>query len=246
MHPQQRYFSALLFAILAIQCGCRSSLYNADGVKQFQAGQYQNALNNFQQAVAANPNNSDAYYNLAATLHDWGRQSRNEDLLEQSESLYHRCLDISPDHIDCYRALSVLLVDTNRKESAFTLLERWAERSPTLPEPQIELARLYEEFGDNQTARQYLTRALDVNSSSSRAWAALGRLREDEGRLAQALTNYQQAYNLNRYHPGIPQRIAALQQRIATRPGTTPSLGASGANGTRITRSTSPTDWVPR
>lgn len=229
--------------MLGLMSGCRSSLYNADGVKQFQKGQYQQALNNFQQAVSANPNNADAYYNLAATLHDWGRRAKNDDLLEQSESLYHRCLDLSPNHVDCYRALSVLLVDSGRKDSAFTLLERWADRSPTLSEPQIELARLYEEFGDNDSARQYLTRALDVNSGNSRAWAALGRLREEEGRLAQALTNYQQAYNLNRYHPGIPQRIAALQQRMASRPTSMPGL--TGGE-TRITRNTTTSDWVPR
>lgn len=245
MPSSSRLLFALLFASVVSLCGCRSSLYNTDGVKQFQQGQYQQAMNNFQQAIAANPNNSDAYYNLAATLHDWGRRSNNNDLLEQSESLYHRCLDLNGDHVDCYRGLSVLLVDTKRKESAFTLLERWAQRSPALPEPQIELARLYEEFGDNDSARQYLTRALDVNSGSSRAWAALGRLREEEGRLAQALTNYQQAYNLNRYHPGVPERIAALQQRltVASR-SNTPSPAVGSSAGTRVTRSTS--EWRTR
>ena len=242
--PRISHYVALLLAVLVLSVGCQSTLYNSDGVKQFQQGQYQNALNKFQQAIASNPNNADAYYNLAATLHDWGRQTKNTDLLEQSESLYHRCLDLSPNHVDCYRALAVLLVDTDRKDSAFTLLERWGERSPTLSEPQVELARLYEEYGDNATARQYLTRALDVNSGNSRAWAALGRLREDEGRYAQALSNYQQAYNLNRYHPGIPERIASLQQRMASVPSGLPSSPVS--DGARLTRATTTSDWVPR
>lgn len=207
---------ALLILVLASLSGCQmSSAYNVDGVKQFQQGQYQSALDKFQQAIASNPGNADAYYNLAATLHKWGRQTQKPDLLQQSESLYNRCLDLSPDHVDCYRALSVLLVDTNRKDSAFTLLERWAERSPTLGDPRIELARLHEEFGDAPSAKQYLTQALAVQSTNARAWAALGRLREREGDDYQALTNYQHAYNLNRYHPGVTQRIAALQQRVA-------------------------------
>lgn len=231
-------FFALLFLAVAF-FGCRtSSTYNADGVQKFQEGQYQSALDKFQQAIGANPNDADAHYNLAATLHDWGRRSRDSSLLEQSESLYHRCLDLNEDHVDCYRALAVLLVDTDRKDSAFTLLERWAQRRPNLSQPRVELARLHEEYGDDAAARQYLAQALDVDSTNSRAWAAMGRLREREGRYAQALTDYQHAYNLNRYHPGVPQRIAALQQRMARVP-------AQSTNGdaARLTRNSS--KWVP-
>ncbi len=215
-----------------------ATAHNVDGVRQFQQGQYQGALDKFQRAIAANPDNADAYYNMAATIHDWGRRNQNADLLRQAEGFYHQCLDISPDHVDCYRALAVLLVDSGKRDSAFTLLERWASRSPQLSDPRIELARLYEEFGDDDAARQYLTRALDVDSTSPRAWAALGQLREQEGRLAQALTNYQHAYNLNRYQPGVAQRIASLQYRVAQSQ-TTPL-----ATELRLTRNPSP--WVPR
>jgi tetratricopeptide (TPR) repeat protein len=232
----------LLLIPAGILCGCQSaSSYNGRGVREFRQGDYQSALESFQNAVATNPSDADAYYNLAATLHDWGRRSDDDKLLEQSEGLYHRCLDLDENHVDCYRALAVLLVDTQRKESAFTLLEKWAQRSPQLSSPRVELARLHEEFGDDESALQYLAQALDVDSRNSRAWAAMGRLREREGRYAQALTDYQHAYNLNRYHPGVPQRIAALQQRVAQAPR---GVSGGGPNETRITRSSS--TWVPR
>lgn len=234
----------LLCGIHALS-GCRtSSSYNADGVQQFKQGQYQSSLDSFQQAIALNPDDADAYYNLAATLHDWGRRSSDASFLEQSESLYHRCLDLQPNHVDCHRALAVLLVDTRRKESAFTLLERWAARSPQLAAPRIELARLYEEYNDEEAARQYLTQALDVDSTSSRAWAALGRLREREGRLAQALTNYQHAYNLNRAHPGVTQKIATLQHRLARGPGVRSSPLSGIGSEPRLSRA--PSNWQAR
>jgi tetratricopeptide (TPR) repeat protein len=221
-------------------CGCQlsSNAQNVDGVRQFQQGQYQAALDRFQRVIAADPNNSDAHYNLAATLHDWGRRTENQDLLGQAEGMYHRCLDLSPDHVDCYRALSVLLVDTRRKDKAFTLLERWAERSPQLSDPKIELARLHEEFGDEAVAKQYLARALDVDPNSARAWAAMGNLREREGRLAQALTNYQNANRLNRNQPGVAQKIAGLQQRVAS------TRMTPGASQPRLTQGSTP--WVSR
>lgn len=240
--PTLKHVAWLLIPI-ALLCGCQSAAsYNGRGVREFQRGDYQSALESFRNAVATNPNDADAYYNLAATLHDWGRRSNQDKMLEQSESLYHRCLDLDENHVDCHRALAVLLVDTRRKNSAFTLLEKWAQRSPELSAPRVELARLHEEFGDEGTALEYLAQALEVDSRNSRAWAAMGRLREREGRYAQALTDYQHAYNLNRYHPGVPQRIAALQNRLAQLP--TRGISSRNADQTRITRNSS--TWVPR
>ena len=231
---------ALTFCLLSLACGCHMSAtaHNVDGVRQYQLGQYQGAVEKFRRAISANPGNADAYYNMAATLHDWGRRGQSDDLLKQSEGFYHQCLDHNLDHVECYRALAVLLVDTGRRDSAFTLLERWAARSPHLSDPRIELARLYEELGDSNAARQYLTQALDVDSTSARAWAALGRLRENEGRLAQALTNYQHAYNLNRYQPGVARQITSLQQRVAR------AQSAPLSTEPHLTRNAS--QWVPR
>ncbi len=235
---RMQFLLTVLSAVLL--CGCQTATsFNGQGVKDFQQGNYQNAAEDFQQAIAANPEDPDGYYNLAATLHDWGRRTGDDKMLEQSENLYHRCLDLDSEHVDCYRALSVLLVDTDRKESAMTLLERWGQRSPDSSEPFVELARLQQELGNDDAAVQYLARALDVDSTNPRAWAALGQLREGEGRWAQALTNYQHAYALNRGQPGMSDRIAALQQRIATAP-----ASVSGDNAPRMTQKSS--NWQSR
>jgi tetratricopeptide (TPR) repeat protein len=190
-------------------------------VRYFQQGQSQAAVYQFQQALSANPRNPDACYNLAAAYHYLGKQNSDTALLGQAENLYHQCLDLSPDHVPCHRALAVLLVDTNRPQSAFTLLERWSTRSPQLADPRIELARLHEEFGEADAARRYLGEAIDVDPTNSRAWTALARLRESEGQYAQALSNYQQAYMLNSQQPLVAQQITSLQQRLAM--GATPN-----------------------
>lgn len=117
---------------------------------------------------------------------------------------------------DCYRGLAALLVDTKRADSAFTLLQRWSDRSPQIANPRVELARLYEEFGDRESARRHLTDAIQIDQRHPRAWAALANLREQQGELAQALADYQQAYSLNGAPPELASRISHLQQRIAT------------------------------
>ncbi len=190
---------------------------NVDGVRDYQTGQYHGAIQHFQQALTRDPNNADAYYNLAATYYALGKMNNDQALLQQAEGLYHQCLDLNPDHTSCYRGLASLLVDTDRQESAFTLVKRWAERSYYSAEPRIELARLYDEFNDQETAIQHLTDALQIDATNARAWTAMGQLREKRGELAQALSNYQQAQNLNQHQQGLVPRIASLQQNLNAR-----------------------------
>lgn len=215
---------------LLVGLGCRFTGQgrNIDGVRQYQQGQYQTAIQKFQQSLVVNPQNADAYYNLAATYYAMGKSGRNPEYLQQAEQLYHQCLDLQPNHVACHRGLAALLVDTNRPDAAFTLLKRWTSREPALAEPRIELARLYEEFGDKASAAQHLSEALHVDARNARAWSALGRIREQQGLTAQALSDYQQAFALNRDQKGLGERIAALQRGVQLAPtapaGATPQM----------------------
>jgi tetratricopeptide (TPR) repeat protein len=141
---------------------------------------------------------------------------------EQAETLYNQCLDYDGNHLDCHRALAVLLVETNRSDKAFTLLKRWAEKNPSSSEPRIELARLYEEFGEPDTAKRYLEEAVQMDVQNSRAWAALARIREQSGDYRQALADYQRAYGIDNLQPGVASKIAMLQQQLNRGVGVSP------------------------
>jgi len=218
----------LAASALALSAGCKVAAdgQNLQGVRFYQQGQYEAAMQRFQQAVATDPKNADAYYNMAATVHRMGSARTDQNLLSQAETLYNRCLDEDKNHTDCHRGLAVLLAETGRSDRAFNLLKNWAIRSPQVADARIELARLYEEFGEAETAQVHLTEALKIDQHSARAWNALGRLREQSGEYTQALANYQQSYNLNRFQPQVAERIAALNHTISggvspTRPGGT-------------------------
>ena len=214
-----------LLCLALLTAGCTSQSYNREGVRQYQLGRTHDAIQRFQTALSTNPRDADAYYNLAATYYNLSRQNGDRALMQQAEGLYHQCLDFNPNHVACHRGLASLLVDTDRQQSAFTLMQRWAQRNYASPEPRIELARLYEEFGDKDTAVQHLSDALHIDANNSRAWSALGRLREQRGEYAQALADYQRSYALNRYQPGVGTRIAALQGGL---------MSAPSANGTQM------------
>lgn len=189
---------------------------NIEGVRLLQQGQPHAALQRFQQVATTDPTNADAYYNMAATYHRVGTQNNDKQHLEQAETLYNQCLDLDENHIDCRRGLAVLLAETSRSDRAFNLLKNWVDSNPTSADARIELARLYEEFGDVETAKLHLNQAIQVDGNSHRAWTALGKIREQLGDPTQALANYQRSYGLNSFQPQVAERIAMLS-RSATR-----------------------------
>lgn len=217
-------------------CGSVASRgLNAEGVRLFQQSRYDEALHQFQRAVFLNPTDADGYYNLAATYHRLGVLNQRPSDLKQAEHYYHMCLDQNPDHRECYRGLAVLLIEQGKGDEAFRLLKGWADRRPDLADPKIELARLYEEFGDRESAKDYLVSALAVEPANARALAALGRLRELSGDTLQALADYQRSLDVDRFQEGVQQRVAALRSQMPSNlpaaPGSTLARSPSTAGG---------------
>lgn len=208
---------------LVAQLGCSgmtSRSLNAEGVRLYQSGNYQQAAATFQKAIASNPRSADAYYNLASSLHKNGKLYNRPQDLQQAEQLYNQCLDYDPNHAECYRGLAVLLAETGRQDASYRLLEGWAARSPQNADPRIELARLYEETNNMQLAASQLEQAVTIDPGNARALTALGKLRESTGDTQQALANYQRSLAINRFQPTVEARVASLQAGGAVAPAT--------------------------
>lgn len=199
-----------LLALTATGCKMAANTANADGVRLFQSGNYQAASQRFRQAIATDPRNADAYYNEAATLHRIGVQSSNAQILKQAEEMYNVCLDLDGNHTDAHRGLAVLLAQSQRSDKAFTLMKNWVVAQPKTADARVELARLYQEYGDDKTAEQQLTEALKVDLNNSRAWKALASIQEKAGLYAQAAANYQRSLQINRFQPEVSQKLASL------------------------------------
>ena len=206
---------AVGFALL-VSCGCSvmSRGQNAEGVRMYQQGYYQGALQQFQQAMATDPNNPDGFYNLAATYHRLGKLNNRRQDLDQAEGLYNQCLDRDPNHRDCYRGLAVLLLDEQRNDEAKRLLQGWATRNPMSAAPKVELARISEELGDRNMAKSSLLEALAINPYDPQALAALGRIHEETGDKTQALADYERSLWHNRFQPEVAARIASLRGAV--------------------------------
>jgi tetratricopeptide (TPR) repeat protein len=195
-------------------CSVAAHGQNAQGVGFYQQGRYQDAVQSFERAIANDPNNADGYYNLAATYHKMGLVSRNENELKQAEEQYNLCLDKNDNHRDCYRGLAVLLAEEGRSDEAFRLLDGWSHKYPSSPMPKVELARLSEEFGRYDVAKEHLIDALQSDPHNAVALAALAKLRERSGNPGQALAVYQRSLWNNPNQPEVAARISSLQTAL--------------------------------
>jgi Tfp pilus assembly protein PilF len=216
--------SLVLSTLIGTGCQFAAPAQNAEGVKMFQQAYYQGALQRFGQAIASDPHNSDGYYNMAATYHQMARQYGQPVDWQQAEAYYGQCLQRDPNHDDCHRGLAVLLSERGRQQEAFRLLESWAARSPVAAAPRIELARLYDESGNLQMARERLVEAVQIEPNNARALAALGRVREQLGDVTQALANYERSLAVNQFQPQLAARVTSIRSALAA-PVTTPPGG---------------------
>jgi tetratricopeptide (TPR) repeat protein len=214
---------------IASGCGMVATGQNMQGVRLYEQGELYGAMEQFQRAMRNNPNDADAYYNMASALHRLGVANKDANSLQQAETLYNECLNRDPNHAKCYRALAVLLAQTDRSDRAFVLLKNWAIRSPQNADARVELARIYQEYGDTKTAELQLQQALQLDQTNQRAWTAMASLRESKGDYQQAMANYQRAYTLNGYNPALANRIAELNRATAGTSGAT----VAPADGTR-------------
>lgn len=230
LHSNQREFartpgistSAFCALILVGLTGCNlgADRHNIAGIQSFQTGQMSQAINEFQKALTANPNNANAYYNLGVSYSTLAKQTKNRQWTDQAEQLYRQAISLNGQHAEAHRALAALLVESGREQYAFDLLQQWQQRSPGQTQPLVEQARLYQEYGDNRRASDLLTDALKLDSNCEVALQALGHVRESQGQYQLALENYMRVLQLDPQQTEVARRVADLQTRLAQQPAT--------------------------
>lgn len=208
--------AALILLIASTGCNATTQRQNILGKAAFERGDHTQAINAFQQALNRDPKNSDAYYNLAACYYQIGTNRQNKQFVDQAEQLYRQAIAYNDQHIDAHRGLAGLLIETGREKFAFDLLDGWHQRYPQSAEPLVEIARLYQEYGDNRRATDLLADALRNDSRNVRALKAMGHVREAQGENQLALENYLRALQVNGGDQDTLARVAYLQSQISS------------------------------
>lgn len=232
--------SVILICSLACIGCCGTYGRNTEGLRYFNQARYDQALVAFQSALAADPNNPDAYYNIAATFHQsakvtaqTGIQAAAQQQYDDAEKYYRLCLSKDANHTAAYRGLAVLYMERKNPDAAFQLLIGWSQSNPIASEPKIELARLYQEFAQIcqaqgrvdearsclETTVKMLQQVIAGDPTNFRALRALGYLRELGGDYNNALGDYRLSLQANPKQLDLAAHVAALEQRIGSQGG---------------------------
>src|ERR1019366_4203793 len=208
----------------------QASDFAADGLKALGTGEYAAAVEAFRKAVAADPSDYSAHFNLALA---YGFLMRDEDGIAE----YRRTLELKPGLYEAELNCGMLLL--RRKDAgAEALLEAAAAQKPGEFRPRYYLAEAEAQTGALDRAEASYRRASELDAKSAGAESGLGRVLAREGKLADAAPHYRQAAALDPKFRSLllelagayekahqPTEAAAIYRDFADDPGAQAHLG---------------------
>jgi len=165
------------------------------GLKLSAAGRHFEAIECFEQALAAAPSDTRILFALGNTARALGQPG-------MAQQFFSRILALEPGRIEALVNLANLLRAGGQFAAARSLLEPALARSPDSPELQLTLGSAWREEGDNDRAAACYRAALAVRPHYAPALSNLADLLADEGDIEGARTLYGQAIKAD---PGNPQ-----------------------------------------
>ena len=159
---------SVMFNLLASVEHCGEA-HNDLGVASAQAGRFEEAIGEYEQALRLKPDYAGAQYNLGVTL---ARTGRTPEAIEHWE----QALRLKPDFADAHSNLGVVFMEQGRVREAISHYEQALRIKPDLPEAHYNLGVALEKLGRTQDAIQHYEQALRIKPDFAEARNALARL----------------------------------------------------------------------
>jgi tetratricopeptide (TPR) repeat protein len=203
--------TALGMAGCAVPVDERVRDYNEDGVYLYTHGDYSPARESFEAALALRPEDAALMYNIGECYDHLGN-------VVKAEKYYRQCLGCSPNHCACRHALIVLLVRTNRRPEAVSMVQDWLAKEPKSAVAYAEDGWLSRQMGDLPRAQTRLQQALELDPHNETALAELAQVYEDMHRPDRALVLYERILERDPKQSEIISRVNYLLTKGAGRP----------------------------
>ena len=175
----------LLFVFLA-----QAPNYLSEGLKALDAGNSSAAVDAFSKAVAADPADYSAHFNLGLAY-----SISNQDALAIPE--YKKTLELHPGLYEAQLNLSMSLLNTKHPAEAIPFLKAAAEQRPKEFKPVYYLATALLETKDLAGAEAEFEKAVEMDAASAGAELGLGQALAQQGHRNEAEPHYRKAANLD-------------------------------------------------
>lgn len=193
-----RFFSSLLtFSLLTLPY-----LTNAQDVEQLlksgiEAGENSNfaeAERIFNQIIAIDPNNAQAYYNLGTAQYDQGK-------LEEARVSYRKAIVLNPLNTDAYINLGSVLSDLGQFAEAVSNFEMAIQIDPKSSLAYNNLGTVLQQQGQLDRAKTHYQKAIQLDRNNALAYYNLGLVLKAQGETEAAADYFRRALELD---PNLP------------------------------------------
>jgi tetratricopeptide (TPR) repeat protein len=234
-------------AMLSALTGCETKLeqFRKEGVKLYNAQQYDQSLATLKQALAENE--ADPVSNAYAGMIEY-----RADHLVTAEYHLRLALEGDPSSEEAKAGLTATLIKEGKPDAALDALERAAKLAEGVEDPRmlkanikvpytkqveerlflgkyndrIRIAKVYESLGDYDNAFKYYQTALEYRDDDPKLLMAIGTLAERAKNIEQAKTYYGKAYRIDPAQPGLVDAMTRVGLPISAVIG-----GGGGAGG---------------
>lgn len=215
-HPP-RWIGVLVCAVSCGLIGCvavgdeRWRLYNEDGVEQFSKGNYGQALDSFDLAMALRPRDPVLIYNTAQCYDRMGDAKK-------AEQFYTYCLQVDPKHGDSLLALTALQYRTGRTAETTKKIENWLAKNPDSADAYVADAWRLRQEKNLPAAHGRLHQALSIEPHNRRALTEMAILYELMNMPDRSYVLYEDILERDPKQAEIAQRLEVLKVKGVKRP----------------------------
>ncbi len=144
----------------------KAQQYFVKAIKAYERKDYNAARNNFEKAIRYNPNDAEAYNNLALILENHFQK------YEKAKQYYEKAIEINPNDAKAYNNLALLLQNHFKDyKKAKQYFEKAIEISPDYAEAHYNFALILATyFKDYKKAKQYYEKAIEINPNYAEAY----------------------------------------------------------------------------
>ena len=179
---------------------------DADGRKALDEGHYDAAVQAFTQAIAADPRDYTAHFNLALAFSFLHRDQ--EGIAE-----YRKTLELKPGLYQAQLNQAILLLRQKSPVDALPLLQAAVDQKPAEFRPRFYLAEAQLATGAAAEAEQTYRKALDIDPKSADAQLGLAHALARQDKLADAAPHFRVAAELDPADHDSLLELAALYER---------------------------------
>jgi protein O-mannosyl-transferase len=182
------------------------------GVVLFQKGRVDDAIAQYQKAVAINPNYLAAHYNLGNALLQEGQ-------LDEALVQYQKAVEIDPNDAEAHVNLGNALLQKGQLDEAVAQFQKALEINANDAEAHYNLGNAFFQKGQLDEAVAQFQKALKIDPNSFPTHYNLGGALLQEGQLDEAITQFQEVLRLRPDFRPAQDNLAKVQALVRQREG---------------------------